>query len=275
MGFFANLKKKRTIKSNNESKQSMLHKNLKFAAKEQYKQIRENLSFVLPQDEKSYVIGVTSSVRGEGKSTTVINLASVLAEKDKTVLIIDADLRIPTIAKKLGIEKTPGLSNFLVGKTEKAPIYSSNINEKLFILPSGDIPPNPSELLGSERMARFVEKLRDSFDFVIIDTPPVNLVSDALALSPVLSGLIVVTRESFTEKRELKRCFRQLKLSEVKVLGTILNDASEDHAKNYRKSKYRYYRKSDYLKTDYLTPKPEDGNNADVTDNVGNDEKKD
>ncbi|MBR3300645.1 MAG: CpsD/CapB family tyrosine-protein kinase [Clostridia bacterium] len=257
MGIFANIKKKRKIKSGNESKQSMLHKNLKFAAKEQYKQIRENLSFVLPQGEKCSVIGVTSSVRGEGKSTTVINLGSVLAEKDCRVLIIDADLRIPTIAKKLGIEKSPGLSNFLVGKTEKAPIYASNINEKLFILPSGDIPPNPSELLGSERMASFIEKLKESFDYILIDTPPINLVSDPLALSPILNGLIVVTRDSFTEKRELKRCFSQLKLSEVKVLGTILNDANDDRMKKYGKSKYRYYKKSYYLKPDYFNPAPD------------------
>ena len=250
----ANLKKKRKIKNSNETKQSMLHKNLKFAAKEQYKQIRENLSFVVPQGEKCTVIGVTSSVRGEGKSTTVINLASVLAEKDYRVLVIDADLRIPTIARKLGIERTPGLSNFLIGKNEKAPIYASNINEKLFILPSGDIPPNPSELLGSERMASFIAKLKDSFEYILIDTPPVNLVSDALALSPVLSGLILVTRESFTEKRELKRCFSQLKLSEVKVLGCVLNDANEGRSKNYRNSKYRYYKRSDYLKNDYLAP---------------------
>ena len=254
MGLMANIKKKRKIKSGNDSKHSLVLKTLKFAAKEQYKQIRENLSFVLPQDEKASVIGVTSSVRGEGKSTTVINLASVLAEKDCKVLIIDADLRIPTVAKKLGIERAPGLSNFLIGQTEKAPIYGLKMNEKLFVLPSGDIPPNPSELLGSDRMANFVEKLKDSFDYILIDTPPVNLVSDALALSPILSGLIVVTRESFTEKREIKRCFSQLKLADVKVLGTILNDASDDHGKNYRKSKYRYYKKSDYLKSDYLSP---------------------
>ena len=254
MGMLANLKKKRKIKNSNEAKQSMLHKNLKFAAKEQYKQIRENLSFVIPQDEKCTVIGVTSSVRGEGKSTTVINLASVLAEKDYKVLIVDADLRIPTIAKKLGIERTPGLSNFLIGQSEKAPIYASNINDNLFVLPSGDIPPNPSELLGSERMSSFVEKLKDSFDFILVDTPPVNLVSDALALSPVLSGLILVARESFTEKRELKRCFSQLKLSEVKVLGCVLNDANDERSKNYRKSKYRYYKRSDYYKSDYLSP---------------------
>ena len=252
MGMLANLKKKRTIRNNNESKQSMLHKNLKFAAKEQYKQIRENLSFVLPQDEKCSVIGVTSSVRGEGKSTTVINLASVLSEKDCKVLIIDADLRIPTIARKLGIEKSPGLSNYLIGQVEKIPIYASSINEKLFVLPSGDIPPNPSELLGSDKMAAFLEKAKESFDYICIDTPPVNIVSDALALSPVLSGLIVVTRESFTEKRELKRCFSQLKLSEVKVLGCIINDANDDHLKNYRKGRYKYYKKSYYGRSDYI-----------------------
>lgn len=247
MGFFANIKKKRNIKNGNESKQNAGPKALKFAAKEQYKQIRENLSFLLPQDGNSVVIGVTSSVRSEGKSTTVINLASVLAEKDCRVLVIDADLRIPTVAKKLGIERTPGLSNFLIGQLEKAPIYGLKTNEKLFVIPSGDIPPNPSELLGSDRMAAFVEKLKESFDYILIDTPPVNLVSDALALSPVLSGLIVVTRESFTEKREIKRCFRQLQLADVKVLGTVLNDASGGRAKKYRGSGYNYYRKTDYI----------------------------
>lgn len=106
---------KHFVSGNNENKKT-LHKNLEFTATEQYKLIRANLDFTLPEDEKCPVIGVTSSMRGEGKSTTAINLSYVFAEKGSKVLLIDADLRIPSIAKKLGIDSSPGLADLLRGK---------------------------------------------------------------------------------------------------------------------------------------------------------------
>lgn len=222
-----------------------LHKNLEFTALEQYKLIRANLDFTLPENEKCPVIGVTSSIRGEGKSTTAVNLAYVFAEKGSRVLLIDGDLRIPSIAKKLQIHSTPGLTDLLRGKGKENFDFQSYLLDNWFVLPSGDIPPNPSELLGSSRMENVLKQLKEVFDYIIVDLPPVNIVSDAVSISGLISGMIVVIREDYTEKKELERCFRQLKLSNVNVLGCVMNEAKSGKASygKYRKSRnYKYYR---------------------------------
>ncbi len=226
----------------NEEIKKTLHKNLEFTATEQYKMIRANLDFTLPEDEKCPVIGVTSSMRGEGKSTTAINLAYVFAEKGSKVLLVDADLRIPSIAKKLDIESSPGLADLLRGKGARISEFQSHLLSNWFILPSGDIPPNPSELLGSSRMENILKQLREVFDYIIVDLPPVNIVSDAISISSLISGMIVVIREEHTEKKELERCFRQLKLSNVNVLGCVMNGAKSGSGSYGRYKKYKYYK---------------------------------
>jgi capsular exopolysaccharide synthesis family protein len=231
--------------SGNTENRKTLHKNLEFTATEQYKVIRANLDFTLPDDEKCPVIGVTSSMRGEGKSTTSVNLSYVCAEKGHKVLLIDGDLRIPSVAKKLEIESSPGLADLLRGKGAQISEFQSVLLPNWFILPSGDIPPNPSELLGSARMKNILDQLREMFDYIIIDLPPVNIVSDAVSISSLISGMIVVIREDHTEKKELERCFRQLKLSNVNVLGCVMNEAksgSESHGKYRKYEYYKYYR---------------------------------
>ena len=226
-----------------------LHKNLEFTATEQYKVIRANLDFTLPEDEKCPVIGVTSSMRGEGKSTTAVNLSYVFAEKGSRVLLIDADLRIPSIAKKLEIESSPGLADLLRGRGAQISEFKSPLLDNWFVLPSGDIPPNPSELLGSSRMASILAKFREMFDYIIIDLPPVNIVSDAVAISSLISGMIVVIREEYTEKKELERCFRQLKLSNVNILGCVMNEAKSGSGSYGKYKKYKYYKYYKYYKT--------------------------
>lgn len=227
---------------NNENNRT-LHKNLDFTATEQYKLIRANLDFTLPVDEKCPIIGVTSSMRGEGKSTTAVNLSYVFAERGSKVILIDGDLRIPSIAKKLEIESTPGLTDLLRGRGAQISEFRSLLLDNWFVLPSGDIPPNPSELLGSSRMENILKQLKEVFDYIIIDLPPVNLVSDAISISSLISGMIVVIREDYTEKKELERCMRQLKLSNVKVLGCVMNE-SRSGGVSYGKYKkyYKYYR---------------------------------
>ncbi len=232
--------------SGNESKKT-LHKNLEFTAVEQYKLLRTNLSFTLPEDEKCSVIGVTSAMRGEGKSTTAVNLSYVMAESGKKVLLIDGDMRIPSIAKKMGIENNFGLTDLLRGAgSVQMNTFKSPEHNNWYIMPSGALPPNPSELLGSARMKNILKSFSESFDCIIIDLPPVNLVSDALAVSKYISGMIVVVREDYTEKKELESCFRQLKLSDVNVLGCVINDYKNGRG-SYGKYKYRRYYK--YYKT--------------------------
>lgn len=243
MGIF-NGKKTDVVFSEKDMKRT-LHKNLEFTAIEQYKILRTNLDFTLPEDVKCPIIGVTSSMRGEGKSTTAVNLSYVLAEKGSPVLLIDGDLRIPSIAKKMRIDSSPGLTDLLMGHGAHMPDFRSALLNNWFILPSGDIPPNPSELLGSRRMEYILNSLRESFDYIIIDLPPVNIVSDALSIASLITGMVVVVREDYTEKKELERCFRQLQLSNVNVLGCILNESKNDGGsyKKYRKHKYyKYYK---------------------------------
>ncbi len=244
-------KNNKSTSSPKSNSQKTLHKNLEFTATEQYKLLRANLNFTIPAGIKCPIVGVTSSMRGEGKSTTAINLSYVLAESGKRVLLIDGDLRIPSIAKKMGIKSTPGLTNLLMGyETQKFGDFKSTVNENWYIMPSGDIPPNPSELLGSHRMELALKTLSENFDYIILDLPPVNLVSDALAVAPYITGMVVVIRQDYTEKKELDHCIRQLKLSNVKVLGCVLNE-TKTGGKYYSKYRYRrYYKYYKYYSSD-------------------------
>lgn len=243
MGFRKKGFDKPVIKENEKT----LHKNLKFTATEQYKLLRTNLSFTLPEEQGCSIIGITSAMRGEGKSTTAVNLSYVLAESGKRVLLIDGDLRLPSVAKKMRIQNTQGLTDLLKGDDSvQMASFKSTLFSNWYIIPSGDLPPNPSELLGSKRMENLLNVFSKNFDYVIFDLPPVNIVSDALAVSKYISGLVVVIREDYTEKKELETCFRQLRLSDVKVLGCVINESKNGRG-SYGKYKYKRYYK--YYKT--------------------------
>ena len=252
----ASVKQEKKSPFANDIHQKTLHKNLTFTATEQYKLLRANLEFTIPVGTKCPVIGVTSSSRGEGKSTTAINLSYVLAEKGSKVLLVDGDLRLPTVAKKMGISNGVGLTDLLMGKTVEVEKCRSSVLDTWYIMPSGDIPPNPSELLGSKRMENALASLKEKFDYIIIDLPPVNIVSDALSIANMITGMIVVIREEHTEKKELELCFRQLKLSNVKVLGFVMNGAKSGSG-SYGKYKKGNYYKHYYYKEKSKTPSEE------------------
>lgn len=237
-------RKKRAAQGADTSK--TLHRNLSFAASEQYRLLRSNIQFTLPEDVKCPVIGVTSSVRGEGKSTTAINLSYVLAEKGSKVLLIDADLRLPSVAKKMEMDSTPGLTDMLLGTSVDIESLRSDVHPDWYILPAGDIPPNPSELLGSGRMRRTIAALKEQFEYIIIDLPPVNLVSDTMSVADNLTGMIVVVREDYIGKKDLEQCFRQIRLSNVHVLGFVMNASKEGHGSYGKYGKYGKYRKYRY-----------------------------
>ncbi len=247
----ADRKKDRNKTASIADQRRLLHKNLNFAASEQYKLLRTNLQFTLPENNRGCsILGITSAMRGEGKSTTSVNLAYTLAEAGKKVLLIDGDLRLPSIAKKMDIAATPGLSNLLLDiDLEKLEMYKSNQLDNWYILPAGDIPPNPSELLGSARMEKLLGLLAEKFDVIVIDLPPINLVSDALALSSSIDGIVLVVREGYTERREFSNCVRQIQLSNVKILGCVMNVVKSGGGRygKYRKYyKSRYYYKNNY-----------------------------
>jgi len=253
MKFFEKGNKK--VSFEEKDPKTILYKNLEFSAREQYNLLRTNLEFTAPKDEKCFVVGVTSSVSKEGKSITSINLSLALAEKGNRVLLVDGDLRIPSIAKKLQLHHSLGLTDMLMGKNIDFSSLQSEHSENLFVLTSGYIPPNPSELLGSNRMEAVLEQFKEQFDYVIIDLPPINIVSDALSLSPMISGMVVVVREGYTGKRELDKCIKQLEFSGANILGFVMN------AEKYRGGIYnRYYRK--YKRYEDYGDCPSDKNNT-------------
>ena len=241
MELFNFMKKKEAPSFVANSIRKTLHKNLNFTALEQYKLLRTNLEFVLPQENQCPVIGITSSTRGEGKSTTAINLSYVLSEKGSSVLLIDGDLRLPSVAKKLEITPDFGLTDLLRGKTPKKEEFQTLLTENWYILTSGKIPPNPSELLGSRKMESVLSELRKMFDYIVVDLPPVNIVSDAVSISRLIDGMVLVMREEYTGKKELDSCIRQLELSNVKILGCVMT-CSKRYGRAYGKYKrYKYY----------------------------------
>lgn len=242
---------KKKEKSSRRKKQGLLCDELSFAAAESYKLLRTNLLFTLP-DEGCHIIGITSSIRGEGKSTTSINLAYSLAQTGKRVLLIDGDMRLPSIAAKLDLAPTPGLSNLLANlNTERSCLRKSGYYDNWYVLPAGDIPPNPSELLGSERMHALLDRYRDVFDYVILDLPPVNIVVDALVITKWTDGIMVVVRENYSNRRALDACMYQVEKLGTKMLGFIMTDANVNTASYKHYGKYGKYRRYGYGGYDY------------------------
>jgi len=231
-----------------------------FAAKESYKLLRTNLSYILSEKdaEGCHIIGVTSSLRGEGKSTTSINLAYVLGEMNKRVLLIEADLRIPSLHNKLRVQPKPGLSNALVTRSISASYIQKHVEKRsegdvcvFDILTAGDIPPNPSELIGSARMKALLDQLAKHYDYIVLDLPPVNAVTDALVATKLVEGVIVVVRNNYTDHSSLNETLRQIQLVNGKVLGFVLTCADPSGSGYGRKYRYRYRYRYRYYKNYY------------------------
>ena len=214
-------------------------KDLDFASVEAYNLLRTNLYFSLADVTGGKVVGVTSPCPQEGKSTTSLNLAYALASAGHKVVLIDSDMRRPSLAGVLEMPLAPGLSNILVDESVDA-IHPSVVHENLSVLLSGDIPPNPSELVVSDKMKALIEKLRDIYDYVVVDLPPVNLVSDPIMMSRHLDGMIVIVRHGYTRRRDVNDAVRSLKLVNAKILGFVYNGAKTGK-KRYRKSNYYHY----------------------------------
>lgn len=228
----------------NGVQKNQLCENLSFAASEAYKLLRTNLQFSLPE-KNCHIIGVTSSVRGEGKSTTSVNLSYTIAQSGKRVLLIDADLRLPSVAAKLELKGAPGLSNLIAGlRSEGSCMRQSNQMDNWYILPAGDIPPNPSELLGSERMHTLLQHYEEIFDVIVVDLPPVNIVADALVISKWLDGLIGVVRQNYTDRRALQDCMYQVDKLGSHFLGFVMTDAAVGSSGYKSYGKYGKYGKS-------------------------------
>ena len=196
-----------------------------FHVKEAYRLLRANIQFLSPHDGCK-VTCVSSSIAHEGKSSVSFNLSSLLSGENTKVLLLDADLRASYLQENLGLKGKQGLSDILAGKTG-CKDYSSLIRKKegypyLDIIVSGKYPPNPSELLASDRMAELLEECKEHYDYIIIDGTPLCVVSDALVLSPHIDGFILVAMAETSSKRMIKNAVSMIRKINGKVLGFVL-----------------------------------------------------
>jgi protein-tyrosine kinase len=201
---------------------------------EQYRTIRTNVQFSFV-DAPMRSLMVTSTGAGEGKSTTTANLAVVFAQQGKKVLLIDADLRKPTVHYTFRLNNYTGLTNVLTNSAPLLPSCQETRVENLYVLTSGPIPPNPAELLSSKAMEQCIQQLYNEFDLLIFDTPPVLAVTDAQILAHQCDGTVLVIESGGTEIEAAVKAKELLEAANAKLLGVVLNK------RKYRQGQYYYY----------------------------------
>ena len=206
---------------------------------EAFRQLRTNLQFLRVEgNPHSFVI--TSAGASEGKSTTAANLAIALAETSASVCLVDGDLRKPRVAELFGIEGGVGLTDVIIGRVALGEAVQEWGNNRLFLLPSGHRPPNPSELLGSKEMATLLKELTSSFDYVIVDAPPVLMVTDAALISKSVGGTLMVVAAGRTRKPEFESALQSLDNIDARLLGIILTMIPEKGPDSYGFATYSY-----------------------------------
>jgi capsular exopolysaccharide synthesis family protein len=184
------------------------------------------------------LVALTSAEPSEGKTATTANLAVVMAQLGRKVLVIDADLRRPRMHKVFRVSNRVGLVNFLTGPVDPKKIFFPTEVPNLMICPSGPIPPNPSELLSSERMREMLALVRSRFDFVLVDTPPALPVADAVILGPLMDGMVICARAGVLTRDDAKLCRERLSYADLRIFGTVLN--------RYRSPNQRYGKDYNY-----------------------------
>ena len=217
----------------------ILCQNSPFAVKEAYNAIRTNLLFT-QQGEKCPIFVVTSPTANNGKTINSINLAVSFAQMGKRTLLIDADMRNPTIHRMFSISVKNGLSEILAGLTDNISVSKTDV-ENLSVLTAGKIPPNPAELLSSARMDKLLEFVKEHYDCVFIDTPPINLVTDSTIFAQKVTGYIVIVKTDTTNTHDVKITVTNIEQIDGNILGFILNDVNSE-----KKKYYSYYRKYNY-----------------------------
>lgn len=200
---------------------------------EAYRSLRTNIQYS-SFDKKYQTLVVTSANPGEGKSTVSGNLALVLAQGESKVLLVDCDMRRPSVHKKFRISNTYGISDLLVGN-KKMESVAHKYNDNLTIVSAGKIPPNPAEMLGSKAMTEFLEEMKKHFDYIVLDTPPLQAVADAQILSTKVDGSLIVVRAGVTKKDAVHDAVSIINKVNGNIIGTVLNGADNS------KDKYYYY----------------------------------
>lgn len=208
-------------------------KNPKSSYAEAFRTIKTNIKYSSADKDKKVIL-ITSTQPSEGKSTVAVNLGMSLSLDNKRVIIIDADLRKPTVHKKFEVSGMTGLTDVLVGEVELGKAVLK-INETLDVLVAGHIPPNPAELLASKGMEKLIETLRQVYDYVIIDGNPICMIADSQIISSKVDGVILVARYEHTKKEDLLNAKKLVEQVSGQVIGVVLNRVND------RSKKYYYY----------------------------------
>ena len=236
-------RKKQTADSKNK-KPVTVGRDINFAASEAYKLLRTKLQYSFADENSCRVLSVSSALTGEGKSLTSVNLAYTLSELGARVLLIDCDMRRPSLPAKLPIAKKPGLSGYLSGQISVDNLIQNcglQGEECAFhVIAAGQIPPNPVELLSSVRMIKLLNLLRSAYDYIVLDLPPIGEVSDALAIVKETDGVLLVVRQDYCNRIALRSAIRQFEFVGSRILGIAYNCAS-DNCAGYSKKYYKKY----------------------------------
>ena len=253
--FYKKLKKKKSDEKRRatiaEDRKYILTSKSGFYIREAYKTLRTNVNFALADTEGCKVILVTSAMQSEGKSLTALNLAISLAQTESKVLIIDCDLRRPKLNRLLGASANIGLSNLLMDPKKLSGIVLKHEQLGISVILSGDIPPNPSELLASAKMQTLITVLRSEYDYIIIDTPPVDMVIDSVVLAPLCDGVLFVVKADHSERGAVIHAMEQLEYAKAKVLGFVFNGMNSESGSGYGKYRYQKYARYGYGKYGY------------------------
>lgn len=221
------------------SQANVINKNTSFATTEAYRTARTNIMFSLIDEEKCKRIVTTSASTGDGKTITCINLALTFAQTGTRVLVVDCDLRRPKVNAYLNINGDKGLSDVLVNLCSLEDVILTH--ENIDIIPAGQIPQNPAELLASQKMSNVIEELSQKYDYIFFDTPPIGLVTDASGFLDKASGVVMVVRQNHTTHRGVQAALTALEFTNAKILGFILNDSKFKHHSYKRRYGYGGY----------------------------------
>lgn len=227
-------KRKQAKTETNKMRHLIAKLNPRSPISEQYRAIRTNLQFSAI-DEAIKSIVITSPGPSAGKSITAANLAVVYAQQGMKTLLIDADLRKPTVHYTFRLDNLRGLSSVLIGESAFEDAVEESDVDNLQILTCGPIPPNPAELLGSKRMRELIDYVSEHYhyDFVIVDMPPILAVTDAKIVSQYVNGTLFVVRSGFTDKEELSKAYEMMNDGKARILGAVLNDVDKEDGNHY------------------------------------------
>lgn len=232
-----------SIKKHNQGgrskRRTLMDKNVAFPVTEAYKNLRTNISFAL-STKKNHIFAISSALAAEGKSTVAANIAITLAQNNNSVLLIDGDLRKPVQHKVFNIKNEVGISSLIGGLNSFKEVVNTDVIDNLDIVTCGPIPPNPSELLGSDNMKQLLEQLKEHYDYIIIDTPPINIVTDALTLLDTIAGILLVAKHAHSTYDALEEAIEAVKMADGSLLGVVVNNVSVSGGKYGGKYSYKY-----------------------------------